>query len=77
MSNMTLAQYVALRDALIASPPSAMGSVSVDGQTISWQSLADFREHLAWLETMIATLQRTASGQSRIGFALANFQNTQ
>lgn len=77
MSNMTLAQYVAQRDALIASPPSSMGSVSVDGQTISWHSLADYRDHLNWLEGMISQLRRVAAGQDRLGFAAANFQNTQ
>lgn len=77
MSNLTLTQYVAQRDALIASPPSSMGSVSVDGQTISWHSLAEYREHLNWLEGMISQLQRVNAGQDRLGFAVANFQSTQ
>lgn len=77
MSNMTLAQYVALRDALIATPPSAMGSVSIAGRSVSWASLKEFREQLAWLEGMITSLQTVAAGGSRLGFSLANFQNTQ
>jgi hypothetical protein len=77
MSNMTLVQYVALRDALIATPPTAMGSVSIAGRSVAWSSLKEFSEYLAWLEGMIAQLQRAAAGQSRLGFSLANFQNTQ
>ncbi len=77
MSNMTLAQYVALRDALIETPPNAMGSVSVAGRTVTWSSLKEFREQLVWLEGMITTLRTVAAGGSRLGFSLANFQNTQ
>lgn len=77
MSNMTLAQYVAQRDALIATPPTSMGSVSIDGQTVTWHSLKEFREHLSWLEGAIAQLRRVSAGQDRLGFAAANFQSTQ
>lgn len=77
MSNMTLAQYVTLRDALIETPPSAMGSVSIAGRTVTWTSLAEFREHLIWLEGIITSLRTVAAGGSRLGFSLANFQNTQ
>lgn len=73
MSNMTLEQYVALRDALISAPPNAMGSVSIGGHTVSWVTLKEFREHLTWLESMIATLQRTAAGGDRVGFSVASF----
>lgn len=77
MSNMTLAQYVALRDALIATPPSAMGSVSIAGRSVSWASLTQYWELLSNYERMITQLQRVASGQNGLGFSLANFQNPQ
>lgn len=70
--NMTLAQYVALRDALISAAPNAMGSVSIGGHTVTWVTLKEFRDHLTWLEGIIGSMQRMAAGGSRVDFAVAN-----
>lgn len=81
MSNITLEQALAARDALFAAQAevamSGLSSVSIGGRTVTYRSLGEIIEAINYWSRIVAGLQREAGGESRLGVSVANFQSTQ
>lgn len=77
MSGITLAQAQAQLDALLAAQSSNLLSVSLAGRSVSYRNAMDLIEAINYWSRIVAGFQRVAGGESRHGFSVSNFQNTQ
>lgn len=77
MSGISLADAQSTLDALIEAqkcdPIGALGSVSINGRTVTYKDSKDLIEQINYWSRIVAGLQRTAAGASRHGFVLPNF----
>ena len=78
MSGITLAQAQQVLDALIAAqiadPAGTIGSFSIAGRSVSYRDSRDMIDQINYWSSIVAQKQRQAAGQSRHGFAVADFR---
>ena len=74
MSGITLAQAQTNLDALLSVQANPMASVSIGGRSYSYRSGADLLAQITYWQRLVAQLSRTAAGQSRHGYAVADLR---
>jgi len=78
MSGITLEKAQAALDALVAAQIESAGtaSVSIDGKTVTYSSLADIIEGINYWQGVVTRLQRIGAGGSSLGYSVASFNRT-
>lgn len=78
MTDITLAQAQAVLDALvqaqISDPSGSLGSITVNGRTVTYRSADDVIKLINYWRNLVAEKTRIARGGSRIGMKLASFR---
>jgi hypothetical protein len=78
MTDVTLAQAQQVLDALVRAqiedPSGSLGSVTVNGRTVSYRNAEDVIKLIEYWRGLVATKQRQAAGGSRISMKRASFR---
>lgn len=78
MSGITLDQALQVLDELmaaqIADPSGSLGSVTVNGRTVSYRNADDVKKLINYWRRTVAQLQRRAAGGSSVSMKLATFR---
>ena len=78
MSGITLAQAQQVLDALVQAqiedPSGSLGSITVNGRTVTYRSAEDVIKLLEYWRGIVAQKTRTARGASGIGMKRASFR---
>lgn len=77
MSGISLADAQTILTALIEAqkcdPVGAIGSISINGRTVTYKGSDDLIKQVNYWARIVAGLQRNAAGVSRTSFVLPNF----
>jgi hypothetical protein len=78
MTDITVAQAQQVLDALIQAqiddPSGSLGSITVNGRTVTYRTAEDVIKLINYWRGLVASLTRTSRGGSRISMKLASFR---